>query len=247
MGSIISNTDLRPLLGDIRIPKEHLERLQDYGPCELYVTPTNTVILTLPTRTMPISQFVEENWVSPAAYGNVRNVYLVEQLTDGTRTNLFVKSPERLFNKIHSSDFWWGGRSSGEEPLLIKNNPAVEEQAFWEAVFLLELAKNGIKAETPQAILITDPTEYRIIVKRIEGRGPTVRGPDPKELASLVRELGLIPIDLSYYNLIIDRDGYLNIIDTNRWYWPPHTDNFTQRVLEAIEQSSTEITPKPQF
>jgi len=238
---IISDTSLYSLSEDTRVPKEYLAQLKNYGQCEIYITPYDTIIITLPTRTLPVSHLIEENWVAPTPYGNVRNVFLVEQLIDGTQTNLFIKSPERLFTSnqilLGKKDFWWGGRRSGEKPLLIQNNPAIEEQGFWEAIFLLELAKNKIKAEIPQAILITNPIEYRVIVERIE-RGLVIKGPGLQEITSSIQKLGIIPVDLSYYNIVPDRDGYIHIIDTNRWYWPPYTDAFIQKIFETIRAAT---------
>lgn len=221
---------------DLPISRPVVDKLLEYGPCELYTTPSNGLIISLPTRMVPPSHLYEENWGTREIYGNTRNVIQVRHLIDGTETGLIIKSPERRFRRSLTRFFWWGGERSGEKPIFVPNNPAVEEQSVWEAIFLLELAMNKIRGEIPQAILINRSGEHNLVVKRIEKGLRMTEGPTLRDIKCSICNLGIIPIDLDWGNIVINKTGYLNVIDTNRWYWAPYTETFIQRALEAIKQ-----------
>lgn len=152
------------------------------------------------------------------------------------------KRSEHIFSPTR---VWWGGIRSGERAVYV-NEPVVDEQIEWEAIFLLRLLKYDIRAEIPQAIVETNG-EKELITKQVNSdpywhlNNPwkvgkvavpnyTIEG----LIAHIKKETGLVPCDLDSHNTQRDDEGYLTIIDVNRWKWPPHTDDFTRRLTEAI-------------
>ena len=163
--------------------------------------------------------------------------------------SLYVKGPERIFNTDEKSlvagNPWWGGRRSGEKAVYV-DNPIVEEQVCWEAVFLLQLHKYGIRAEVPQAIVTAPDGKKEIIVDGID-TPPTLSDwtPSPQQPSlektnqDIEKKAGLVIEDGFSHNCVRDLDGYFYVIDVNRWQWPPYSDSFRTKLCDAIRRART--------
>ncbi|HLC60430.1 MAG TPA: hypothetical protein VJJ52_03290 [Candidatus Nanoarchaeia archaeon] len=216
--------------------------LLEYGPCPAYRTESGRIITLLPTRSVPETHLIEENWnpfCARVESGNFRRVRWIYKLANGEKSSIYVKGPEHI---LGSTGVWWGGKRSGERAVYV-NDLVVDEQVEWEAIFLLRLLKYDIRAEIPQAIVETNG-EKELITKQVNSdpywhmNNPwKAAGPNytiTELIAHIKRETGLVPCDLDTHNTQRDDNGYLTIIDVNRWKWPPHTDDFARRLKVAI-------------
>lgn len=217
--------------------------LTAYGSIESYQNSRGEFISILPTCDVDIKELQSDNWQIPVHVGNFRLVKHIEKLNDGSKTGLFVKSPERIFTTVprllDRGDIWWGGPKSGEKPVQIKNSPLIEEQILWESLTLLELLHQGIRCEVPQAILTNAKGENALVVKEIPTTINTVplQGPNERAIANAIRVCtSFIPEDFGRHNCLIDLDGYLHIIDVNRWAWPPHSNNFRSMLIAEVKR-----------
>ena len=216
--------------------------LSAYGNCEMQYFPSGDLVLLLPTRTMPIDYFNRQHWKLMTPMTNFRRVYSVDRLTDGTRPKIVVKSPERVFTKekrlLDAKYPWWGGPRTSEKTVHLPNNPVVEAQSVWEAIILMELYKNGIRAEIPQALIKSPNGRMELVVNDI----PTTYLYVPDVESSLSPEeittnTGLHPSHDFGCNVLNDEKGHSWIIDVNRWSWPPYTDDQLDRLLDEIRHS----------
>lgn len=216
--------------------------LLEYGTCPSYRTESGRTITLLPTLSVPETHLIEENWdpfCARVESGNFRKVRWIYELANGEESSIYVKGPEHQFSRTR---VWWGGKLSGERAVYV-NEPVVDEQVEWEAIFLLRLLKYGIHAEIPQAIVETNGKK-ELITKQVNSdphwqlNNPwKVAGPKytlERLINHIKKETGLVPCDLDSHNMERDDDGYLTIIDVNRWKWPPYTDEFTRRLIGAI-------------
>ena len=211
--------------------------LLKYGPCLQYRTDTGRTLTVLPTCTTSLDHLIEEHWDQKSREhycGNFRNVRRISNLSDGTPLLLYTKAAEYRFRipvltGIFDNLIWWGG------PRLV-SNPTVEEQTIWEAIFLLELHKNNIRAEIPQAI-VEYTGKKELIVKGIPVDytcRPAQDQPSYDETFALIRQTGMTPIDYGGHNILCDVQGYNHVIDVNRWIWEPYTDDFRTRLLRTV-------------
>ena len=221
--------------------------LSRYGEYAHYKTDTEREVTVFPTCTTPLEHLVEENWgvKSREHYcGNFRQVRQISRLCDGTPVYLFAKGPERRFTTSNTAlergRVWWGGPRSGEKYVVLSDR-VVEEAVLWEAVFLLELHEQNIRAEIPQAVV-----EYQgrkeVIVQGIPTDYTVRSAPDQpsyEETRDKIAGLGIIPSDDYSCNLVSDTQGYNHIIDVNRWVWKPHTDDFSARLFAAVQRAVT--------
>lgn len=206
--------------------------LESYG-CLTYELKGRRIVRT-PYAEFPNEEFLEEHW-SSEQLGHVRSVLRREDMA------LLSKHAEYSFTsdkeQLDRGMIWIRDRMY---PHVNVSGSTVEEQIDWEAIFLLELLKNDIKAEVPQAVV-----EYygnkRLIVKGIES--PTLKDivegrcnlKNDTNSIQKAEELGLKPIDVVQNNLV-DTNGYQRIIDVSRWLWPPHTDEFHSRLVSLIRE-----------
>lgn len=213
--------------------------LEQYGHLKDCVLPTGEMATILPQFDIPCNYLDSSNWVRTIPLGNFRNVRAIRFLPDTTKPAIVGKSPERAFtrgpNQLEKGYPWWGGEKSGERPICIQNNPVVEEQAVWEAITLLELRKQGVRAEIPQALIQYKDGKMELIVREISSRESAKRnGPSWHEMLNRITEIGLVPVDSGGHNLLTDEQGNITLIDTNRWLWPPYTDNYRIRLVSEI-------------
>lgn len=222
------------------------ELLLEYGPCPVYRTEAGRKLTLLPTRTVPETHLIEENWNPKQVSqdeGNFRKVRWIYQLVNGDKVSLYIKGPELIFTadqrRLEKGEIWWGGPRSGERYIRIRE-PVVEDQVEWESIFLLELHRHGIRAEVPQALVEDTYGKKELIVHGVDtnyDKKCEPNQPSYDELFDIIRkEIGLVPEDEGGHNLLYDKDGYLTIIDVNRWEWPPYTNDFRKRLLEAIQK-----------
>ena len=223
--------------------------LFNYGPISTHETESGRKITILPTCSLPETHLIEENWDPTERkinQGNFRRVRSIKSLVNNERTSLYVKGPERLLTasleRLRKGCVWWGGPRSGERYVYFPNG-IIEEQAEWEAAYLLELHKHGIRAELPQAVVESPDGQKEVVVRKIERYGWFQRKPLPQQtpkerICPHIREAtGLIPVDCGDHNRILDHAGYWTIIDVNRWEWPPHTNNFKEKLVEIIRRN----------
>jgi hypothetical protein len=217
-------------------------QLSDYGTITTRET-RNGRLEILPTCITPVEYLLEENWLPLCRnlnHGNFRRVRWIYELADHTKVGLFAKWPEKVFTTrlmtLSQGTVWWGGSRSYDKLQAIIDHPLIEEQVIWEAIFLLELAKHGLPAEVPQAIITSPEGKKELIVTEVRrrGEGVTVTGLGREEQKAAIRDLGLVAVDFDDHNVIIDQTGQRNIIDVNRWLWPPYTDEFDRERLELV-------------
>ncbi|HLC78061.1 MAG TPA: hypothetical protein VJH92_02975 [Candidatus Nanoarchaeia archaeon] len=230
------------------------ELLESYGSLRQEEV-NGRVITILPTCDIPFDHLLEENWRKrwsdePAkdphnSYGNYRFVWNVERLANGEEVALYVKHPERVFTKtpanLERGHIWWGGPRSKEGQPLYLRHPSVEEQTLWQAVYLLELYKQGIPAEVPLAIVewpsgTNELGDSELILHDVE-QFPYSERFAIWNLDERLAKIGLLPEDLGGHNIISSkhtRSGKAAIIDVNRWLWPPHTDEWRRELTEYV-------------
>ncbi|MDP2691191.1 MAG: hypothetical protein Q8O95_02175 [bacterium] len=172
--------------------------------------------------------------------GNIRSVLAIDRLRDGSPLKdregnaaaLFIKSPERRFTprllRLEKGDIWWGGKKSGEKPVTLPGEDAVENQVDAEAAILIELLRQGIRAEIPQGIL-EYPTGHKwLLTKGIPSGYGLSRDGDRsalRKIRDLEQDKGWKSVDFFHTaNHIIDPHGDLHVIDVNRWKVPSITD-----------------------
>lgn len=216
--------------------------LSQYGKIETFTGPHDSLITLLPTCTTDPSHLISANWNIPIHVGNCRYVKHIQALNDGTKTGLFIKSPERDFTQspmyLKKGEVWWGGTRSGERRIRLLTNPIVEEQTLWEAAILLELLAHNILAEVPQAVLQNNRGDCSLVVQEIPTTAQNVHFPE-SELHRLTQHIkestSLVPVDFSRHNCLVDLQGNPHIIDVNRWLWIPHTDDYRKTLLNEIK------------
>lgn len=225
--------------------------LEHYSKGETYRLVSEDILTAFPTRTVPIEHLFRENWKTVTQMGNMRSVFSVDTLTDGTHPNIVVKSPEEIFTKeetfLSKGLPWWGGPRSKERKIHLVNDTLILEQSIWEAVILSELNRNGIRAEIPQALIRTNNGKVGLIVneidilhshqKRFQSQYTTDVCPN---LRDIVQKTGIIPADdWTGQNTPKDNDGNTWIIDVNRWTWPPYTDKFYEQMIQTIRDTKS--------
>ena len=223
---------------------EPLAIIAQYGSYESYELPSGDSLLALPSRSVPIEYLQQETWRIKTPMGNARRVYSVDELADGTKPHIIIKSPERIFTKnekiLSQGNPWWGGLRSGESrTITIKGNPVVEEQIFWEAITLMELLRLNIRAEIPQAIISHADGSNELVVQEFmswssEGEDDGFPQTHSKES---VTESGLVPEDYTEFNILRDNFNRQCIIDVNRWSWPPYTNSIRQKLLTIAREA----------
>ncbi len=203
---------------------------------------------------------LEENWRKkwsdePAkdpynSYGHFRFVWNVQRLATGAEISLYVKHPERVFTRskkfLDKDSIWWGGPKSGEKYIYLKH-PLVEEQTIWQAIYLLELHKQGITAEVPLAIVegfdgSNKLGDSELILHDVE-RFSYDKKFSLENLDSRLEKIGLVTEDLGGHNIICSpykKDAKPAIIDVNRWLWPPYTDSWRNKLTEHIKKAVAE-------
>lgn len=216
--------------------KEIFGLLSSFGSLEEQETSDGVQLCVLPSCSVPKHFLNPANWRQTTQMGNSRDVRSVDCLKDGTKPGIVVKSPERVFtsdrNSLRVGEVWWGGERSGQTKLCLPNHPVVEEQALWEAIILSQLRRNGIRAEVPQALIKYPNGRRALVVGEISGRC----GSDPSGNGFAQRiqyKTGLIPVDSATHNYMSDKEGVV-VIDVNRWLWPPQTDSYRQRLVDAV-------------
>ncbi len=227
--------------------------MQNYG--SLREEEVNGRIITiLPTCDVPLEHLLEENWrrtwsdepvkCSSNSYGHFRFVWNVQRLASGEKISIYVKHPERIFTtdtaRLEKGYIWWGGPRSGEGQPIYLRHPLVEEQTLWQAVYLLELHKQGIPAEVPLAIVEwpngSELGDSELILQDV---GKYNYG-ERFSLANLDSRLnGLVPEDLGGHNIITPQyreNAKPAIIDVNRWLWLPYTDEWKKALVEYVRK-----------
>jgi len=220
--------------------------LASYGPVQEYTSPRGNELIVFPTCPVPSEQLFEENWHPldrKIDHGNCRRVRHIAKLADGSKTNLYVKSPEVLFTAsfsvLEKGRYWWGGRRSGEKYVAIVDQPLVQEQSEWEALILLGLHAARIPAEIPYALSFTPQGGTELIVGEVrEGSHSLSYYPlrTYTELSSAIDDAGFSKDDFGSHNLLRPQDGLTTIIDVNRWRWSPYTDFFDQQLLALVRE-----------
>lgn len=214
--------------------------LGQHGVLKDYDLPFSDRVTVLPSCTVPLDCFDRNNWGRIRAMGNFREVKAVRPLTDAAKLAIVAKSPERVFTQDFANLTrgypWWGGRRSGERSVHIGDNAIVEEQVMWEAITLLELRRQGIKAEIPQGLIQHQDGKMELIVEEIRSPRESIKrnGPSWDEIFDKITEIGLVPVDSGGHNILVDEEGYTTIIDVNRWVWSPHTDNYRKRLMNEV-------------
>ncbi|MCL4360276.1 hypothetical protein M1555_03435 [Patescibacteria group bacterium] len=226
------------------LPENIADVLGVYGEYKQYELEKGEILTVLSTCSVPIECLEPVNWSVVVPIGNFRQVASIDRLSDGTRPRITLKSPERIFTKepkyLATGWPWWGGSRSQEKRTTVLRNPVVEEQSLWEAIILLELHRNGIRAEVPQAILQTIEGSCCVIVNTIQvPYFPVTRQGESLSAQEIRVKTGLVPEDYGGANLLTDCDGFSHIIDVNRWAWPPYTDDFRRRLIETISNAES--------
>jgi hypothetical protein len=178
------------------------------------------------------------SWDVMTPMGNVRGVYSVDKLKDGSKPGIIIKFPERIFTReeqyLAKGKPWWGGPRTLERRVLITGNPLVESQSIWEGLILFQLNKLGFRAEIPVAIIETAKGTNMLVIKEIPVSCDGGRGEGSPKLEELQNH-GFIPAgDWQGHNLLKDVEGKVWIIDVNRWQWRPHTDQFTKKLIDLV-------------
>jgi len=238
MGKLIVNLD--------RISSSVPDSLAQFGECECFEAPDGSKVTRLPTASLPLRNLVEANWdpASCVECGNTRSVVEVDRLVDGSPAEIFVKSPERTFSASHPHNLWWGGKKSGETPIRLHDS-LVEEQVDWEAAILMGLTRTNIKSEVPQAV-IEIQGEQRLVVMAIPSstlNSPKLVGLTQTAIQHKIRAAGFHDVDfLHSSNAFMGADGFIHVIDVNRWEWPGKIDRFRnalrERLIQAINKKS---------
>jgi len=213
------------------------------------------VITVLPTCNVPFDHLLEENWRKKCSdepakdpglhYGRYRFVWNIQRLANGEEVALYVKHPERVFTKsqhnLEKGHIWWGGpRSSEGQPIYLRH-PLVEEQTLWQAVYLLELYKQGITAEVPLAIVEWPSGSHKLgdseLIVHDTEKFPYSERFSLANLDSKFEESGLVPVDHGGHNIVKSfyrKEAKAAIIDVNRWLWPPHTDEWRRELTDYV-------------
>jgi len=216
------------------------DAIRSYGHAESMRGENGDRIVLLPSRTVPARFLDRTTWDRKIPMGNFRSVYSVDTTTDGEKPGLVVKTAERLFTtdkrKLAKGDIWWSGPRSFDKPIRV-HDPSVDVQTLWEAAYLLELWQRGIPAEVPQGIIIEPNDRVSLVVNNIDNWPGRRRGPSHSDILRRVgTETTLQPVDATEYNFLEDENGYGNIIDVNRWRWPPHTDTTMHFLTAAVQR-----------
>lgn len=229
-----------------------------------FKTPSGSHVIVLPTCSVPLGHLVESNWGKQQRRSNVgasRRVRYVDHLANGKQvrdnedapTALYVKSPEREYvigpkkyavdSRRGGDPFIWSREDQTGKSIRIKpGDIRIEKQATWEARILLGLAATGIRAEIQQAVVIHKNGAREVITKGILSGGKVNRGIRADEdsflkLGERVDSAGFDTADFEDHNLVEEETGRLNVIDVNRWLWPPYTDHYRTRLLEAVHEA----------
>lgn len=228
------------------LARRPLDLIASYGRLESLQTAAGDRVILLPSRTVPERYFDRSLWQKKVGMGHRRIVYSVDRLTSDEDPELVVRGPERSFTTIPEElareHAWWNGafgRGRNNRPIRV-DDPVVDEQTLWEAVYLLELKRAGIPAEIPQAIIVDPEGHLWLVVNRIDNKYVKDNGPTSQQLLDMVGErTTLQPVDASA-NFIKGPDGKEYIIDVNEWRWPPHTDEATTELVAAIQRAIAE-------
>lgn len=238
--SPLAITDLRPV-ATVFQDRDAGHLLGRYGMCQSYEIPTGETITVFSTCSVPIPHLIRENWDRKTAMGHFRGVYSVDSLSDGVKPDIVVKSPERTFTKddrlLENGYLWWGGSRSAQRRTTIIGNPVVEVQALWEAIILLELHHNGVRAEVPQALIRGGDGSCELVVNEIGQPGGFASSTDVIPSRGEIQAMGLQPEDWPGTNILRDDEGISWTIDVNRWSWPPYTNDHRRRLLQEIQKS----------
>lgn len=211
-----------------------------YSPLEIQDTVRGSTLIVLPTRTVSIADLESLPDRKSFPLGMTRPVKEYDDV------GLIAKSPERIFTrsqkKLTEGDFWWGGPRSTETAVNLSGVTLVEEQAVWEAIFLIELNKLGVLAELPQALVKDANGHFTLITKKIDEVDFLQRDEhEYRKNIEKAKRVGLVPNDISLYNCLSDRGGQNWVIDVNRWSWPPYTDASRQALLQLVTERAAEI------
>lgn len=103
--------------------------------------------------------------------------------------------------------------------------PEIEDQAFEEALILMLLIRNHIRAEVPQAILEHSNGRKELVTKGIRSGNGLFRSRNNRQCYDQVGKLEVqeqwVAVDFFHTsNRIIDEQGYSHVIDVNRWQVP---------------------------
>ncbi len=231
-------------------------RVRSHGNLRFFRAPGGRQVIILPTCEVPFEHLIEENWapINPPYdrnVGHVRKVEYVKKLANGEKIRdvrgqeigLYVKSPEYSFstNKKELEKGQIFGEGGAIDPWIGLRHSSVEKQVDWEARILLRLTGVGLKAEIPQAILIDRDGRKRVVTKEIK-TPPTLtsmehNGLTYKEIRERAEAAGLKPDDADNHNFLqSDSDGTHHVIDVSRWTWPPFTDSYRKKLIEAIQK-----------
>ncbi len=234
---------------EVNDPFENIEEvklLKKYCKFQSYRPTSDEIVTFLLPYSIPSFDFVTENWQKITQMGNVRKVFSIDSLLDGSDPKLVVKSPERVFTKeefyLQKDLPWWGGARTLERKVLFHQNPLIERQILWETIFLLELNQKGIRAEQPLAIRQSSSGGYSLIVNKINvpSNYAAVKNVEGyPTFDEIYKKTGLKPYpDWQGHNILKDINGYQWIIDVNRWSWPGCTDNFHRELIQLIRQTN---------
>ena len=201
------------------------EKLRKVGLVSFFKTSEGHKVLVLPTCSVPLHQLIPENWGTQKNrdyfdVGKTRHVIGVGRLRDGVEIpRLFVKSPERRFERSHQFS---RNVNSLMSSVIDVTGKVVEDQVKWEARVLLGLAQGGIDAEIPQAIIIRKDGSKQLVTERVasdpqEWLLTNQNGSFYADVRNRAAELGLEPQDLTKENTIKKPNGPRTVIDVARW------------------------------
>ncbi|MDP3742283.1 MAG: hypothetical protein Q8R15_03145 [Candidatus Micrarchaeota archaeon] len=224
-------------------------KIRQRGSIKFFKTPAGSHVIVLPTCSVPHESLIPENWHDAQDVGHMRRVTSVTGLKElgkpgkhlqildlaGKPTTLYVKSPERLFHsfgELHHGNPWLAYPDSKVlAAKLPEGDIRVEKQAVWEARILLGLVQGGVKAEEPQAILVHADGTREVVTKKVNRN---VDYPlNPSRIREQLRSRPFRAIDAGEHNLIPTEHG-TQIIDVNRWEFPPFSDTYKKRLIEAV-------------
>lgn len=220
------------------------KKIRKKGSIRFFETPSGNHVIALPTCTVPLEHLIEENWHRPVQVGVTRKVLKVGKLRNtkpireenGIETRLFVKSPETIFRS--DGQGWWTNENYSKTALVSVDprDLRVAKQATWEARILLQLLGQNFPAEVPQAIIIKKDGSRQVITMEVPGEHPRYfNAYSPDDAKGRLRGLGFVPRDVGEHN-VIRKDGTNVHIDVNRWEFPPLTDVYKKRLVQAIKE-----------
>lgn len=222
-------------------------KVRKIGSMRFFRTPAGAHVIVFPVCKFPLPHLIPENWDAEQKsedIGNVRAVFQIDKLVNGTKTGFYVKSPERMFTRdlgwIKSGDVWhqiW----EAEQGKVIQFKPgaekAVERMASKEAKILLQLTKSGIKTEYPFALVVHANGERQLLTTPVVRWTPASkerpRFADEK-FEEKIGKAGLESVDFDLHNLIAGEEG-INIIDVHRWKGAG-TEKYMRTLIEALQK-----------